>query len=166
MPRRRRPNPRLVKIHRNYTVEEVARTLHTHKNTVRAWIKRGLPTIDHQRPALIHGLELSRFLEDRRKKCKRPCAAGYIYCVRCRVPKTPAGNMADYLPITPTSGNLRGMCPDCETLMHRRVSLFRLDEIRANLEITIPQASTRIGDTSLASVTCDFDLEGQSHENA
>lgn len=144
MPRRRRPNPRLVKIHRSYTVEEVARTLHTHKNTVRAWIKRGLPTIDRQRPALIHGLELSHFLDDRRKKARHPCANGQIYCVRCRAPKEPAGNMAEYLPITATSGNLRGICPDCEALIHRRVSLAHLDAICANLEITFPQRSARI----------------------
>jgi hypothetical protein len=36
----RHPNPRLVKIHRSYTVEEVARNLRKHKNTVRAWMKR------------------------------------------------------------------------------------------------------------------------------
>src|SRR5690242_16476386 len=69
---RRRPNPRLVKIHRSYTVEEVARTLGTHKNTVRAWIRQGLPTIDRQRPALVHGLDLVRFLDSRRKDAKTP----------------------------------------------------------------------------------------------
>lgn len=166
MPHRRRLNPRLVKIHRSYTIEEVARTLHTHKNTVRAWIKRGLPTIDRQRPTLIHGLDLSRFLDDRRKRSKRPCAAGYIYCVRCRAPKVPAGDMADYLPITPTSGSLRGICPDCEALIHRRVSLAQLDTIRANLELTFPERPSRIGDRAAVSVNCDSNPEGGTSENA
>ena len=40
---RRGPNYRLVKIHRNYTVEEAARMFGIHKNTVRAWIEAGLP---------------------------------------------------------------------------------------------------------------------------
>ena len=35
----RRFNPRRVKIHRNYTVEEVARLFGVHKNTVRDWLK-------------------------------------------------------------------------------------------------------------------------------
>jgi Helix-turn-helix domain len=48
----RHPNPRLVKIHRSYTVEEVARILQKHKNTVRAWIKQGLRPIDGRRPIL------------------------------------------------------------------------------------------------------------------
>jgi hypothetical protein len=39
---KRHPNYRLVKIHRNYSVEEIARLCGKHKNTVRAWLKDGL----------------------------------------------------------------------------------------------------------------------------
>ena len=35
----KRLNPRRVKIHRSYTVEEVAMLFRVHKNTVRAWLK-------------------------------------------------------------------------------------------------------------------------------
>ncbi|MEO7863683.1 MAG: helix-turn-helix domain-containing protein, partial [Nitrospirales bacterium] len=41
--RTRHPNPRLVKIHRNYTVEEIANLFGIRRNTVREWVKRGLP---------------------------------------------------------------------------------------------------------------------------
>ena len=71
---RRRFNPRRVKINRNYTVEEVARLLQAHKNTVRSWLKEGLPTIDRQRPALILGRDLQAFLDSRRKQPSRPVA--------------------------------------------------------------------------------------------
>jgi hypothetical protein len=54
--RKRRPNYRLVKIHRCYTVEEAARLLGTHKNTVRAWVRAGLPTCDSKRPTQAHRL--------------------------------------------------------------------------------------------------------------
>ena len=43
---KRHPNYRLVKIHRSYTVEEAAGSLGVHKNTVREWVKVGLPTSD------------------------------------------------------------------------------------------------------------------------
>ena len=39
----RHPNPRLAKIHRSYSVEEIARLFRVHKNTVRAWLRQGLP---------------------------------------------------------------------------------------------------------------------------
>src|SRR5215470_11942879 len=110
---RRRPKPRLVKVHRCYSVEEVARLLQAHKNTVRGWIRAGLPTIDARRPILIAGRELRRFLEAKCKKRKQPCALGEFYCVGCRSPKAPAGAMADYIPVSNASGNLRGLCPDC-----------------------------------------------------
>ena len=152
---RRRPNARLIKIHRSFTVEEVARVLRTHKNTVRNWIKAGLPTIAGPRPTLIHGPELRRFLEARRAAAKRPCPPGHIYCVRCRAPKRPAGNMADYLPITASSGNLRGICPDCGTLMHRRLALAGVASFQADLEVAFPQTEARIGESDAATVNCD-----------
>jgi hypothetical protein len=62
------PNPRLAKIHRNYSVEDTARLFNVHKNTVRNWLKDGLEPIDDQRPTLVRGEELRRFLNDRRAR--------------------------------------------------------------------------------------------------
>ncbi len=140
--------------------------LGTHRNTVRNWIKQGLPTIDMKRPRLIHGLDLANFLKKRRERNKRPCPPGYIYCVRCRAPKLPAERMVDYVPLSPTSGNLRGICPDCETLIHRRISLSKLSEIRAELDITFPQGPSRISESPTSSVNCDFKGDGETNENA
>jgi hypothetical protein len=131
--RKRRPNYRLVKILRNYTVEEVARLFGRHKNTVRAWVKVGLPTCDSKRPTLILGRDLAAYLRARRMGNKRPCQPGEIYCVRCRVPKLPAGEMADYEPVTDKVGNLKGICPDCEGMIFRRASLAKLPQIRGKL---------------------------------
>ena len=134
---RRRPNHRLVKIHRNYTVEEAARVFGIHKNTVRCWIKAGLPVCDDMRPQLILGRELAAFLQSRRAKKKRPCASGEMYCFGCRVPRTPAGGMADFVPETDALGNLVGICPQCSVMMYRRASVAQLPGIREKLDITI-----------------------------
>src|SRR5215467_13166405 len=137
--RHRQPNPRLAKIHRSYTVEEISHLFGIHKNTVRMWIRTSLPTVDERRPILVHGLALWAFLTERRRTAKQTCLTGEIYCMRCRSPKAPAANMVDYLEITKTSGNLRGICPDCNCLMHRRVALDRLRAVAADLDVRFPQ---------------------------
>lgn len=153
---KRHPNPRLAKIHRNYTVEEIATLFGVHRNTVRAWVKRGLPTSDDRRPMLILGRDLVAFLQVQRAKNKRTCQPGEIYCVRCRAPKAPAGDMADYEALTEAQGNLVAICPDCETIVYRRVSLARPAQIRGKLDITFPQALRHIGESAQPSVNSDF----------
>ena len=133
----RHPNPRLVKIHRSYSLEETARLFSIHKNTVRNWIGLGLATVDHQRPILFRGLDLRDFLAARRRKAKRPCGAGEIYCVACKVPRRPAGEMADYIPATETSGTLKGLCPVCERLIHRRVRQADLGRVSGALLVSV-----------------------------
>ncbi len=153
---KRHPNPRLAKIHRSYTVEEVSALFGVHRNTVREWVKRGLPTSDRKRPVLILGPALAAFLQARRTRNKRPCALGELYCVRCRAPQAPAGGMVDFQPLTATLGNLMAMCPVCETLMNRRVSLAKLARMRGILEITTPKALLRIDESAEPSVNSDL----------
>ncbi len=145
---KRHPNPRLAKIHRNYTVEDVAAVFGVHRNTVREWVKRGLPTSDDRRPMLILGADLVAFLRARRVKNKRTCQPGEMYCVRCRAPRAPAGDMADYLPVTATLGNLIAICSACEAMMYRRVSLAKLQQVRGNLDITLLQALPHIDESA------------------
>ena len=73
--KKRHPNHRLVKIHRNYTVEEIAGLFGIHKNTVREWVKTGLATSDNKRPMLILGQDLKAYLQARRiKKTSSPAS--------------------------------------------------------------------------------------------
>lgn len=156
---KRRPNPRLAKIHRNYTVEDIASLYGIHKNTVRTWVKQGLPTIDDRRPMLILGKDLSAFLQAKRVKNKRPCKPAEIYCVKCHAPKSPAGNMVDYESRTESHGSLIGMCPDCSTMMYRHISLAKLDQVRGQLDITMPQALRHINKTTQPSINSDLKQE-------
>jgi hypothetical protein len=53
------------------------------------------------------------------------------------VSRPPDVGMAEFVQLTPTNGNLRGLCPTCGTLMHRRTSLKQLEQIRAVLDVSI-----------------------------
>lgn len=155
----RNVNHRLVKTRRTYTIEEIARLFGIHRNTARAWLKSGLPTIDKARPALIAGGDLVDFLVKRRQRNKRPCAAGELFCLRCRVPRRPAGNEALYQPVTAVTGNLVGTCPECSLRMFRRVSRARLDAVRGDLAIRMPEGPEHIRESPHCSVNCAFTEE-------
>jgi hypothetical protein len=161
----RRPDPRRVKIHRSYTIAEVASLFQIHRNTVRRWAKQGLQVLDERKPYLILGRALASFLADRNSRRIR-LKPGEMYCVKCKVARRPAHNIADYVPITAISGNLRGLCPHCATLMHRR-SAHRSIAINApDLQITVVEGSRRIADRQSHSSNDHFDKETHSYDKS
>ena len=141
------PNHRLLKIHRSYTVEEVASVLGVHRNSVRTWMRSGLDAIDQRRPTLILGSVLASFLKARRQGRKRPCGSGELYCLRCRAPRPPVGNVVSYIPRTPTSGDIFGICCQCGTRMFKRAALAKLGLVEGNLKVQLPQGDGDIGGT-------------------
>jgi hypothetical protein len=148
-----------VKLHRNYTVEEAAMLFRVHKNTVRGWLKSGLPSIDGRRPILILGRQLASFIHARREYKRQRCRVGEFYCFRCRAPRTSAARRADYLPVTPSSGNLMARCSECGTRMYRRVSLRRLATVVGDLQVLLPQAQQRITECADPCLNCDLERE-------
>ena len=143
VPRRRCPGKRGVKIHRNYTVEEAARVLGVAKITVRRWIKGGLPALTDRKPTLILGSDLAQFLSER-KTARQACQPHECFCVKCRRPRRPAADMAEFIPLTPILGNLRAICPTCGTLMHRRIRREALEPLLGILDLTFAKAPPRI----------------------
>jgi hypothetical protein len=153
----RRFNPRRIKIHRSYTVGEVARMLEAHKNTVRGWLRDGLKPIDQRRPVLIQGRQLASYVDARRKRRRQPCRPGELFCFRCRTPKAAAAGTADYQPVTPSTGNLMACCSDCGTRMFRRVSLRKLAAAAGDLQVMLPQAQQRLVEGADPSANCDLE---------
>lgn len=140
----RRVNPRLIKLHRTYSVDDVACTLGVHKNSVRGWIKSGLPIIDMARPVLMLGRELRQFLEKQRNARQRPTPPGHFYCFKCRAHSKPALGMVEYTPFNRMTGNLQALCDACDTVMNRRARQDSLALIMPGLAVQIRQASSRI----------------------
>ena len=151
----RRYNLRRVKIHWSYSVSEAAKLLGVHKHTVSRWIERGLPLIESKRPFLIHGSDLRAFLTASQPR-KQPCRAGETYCIRCRAPKRPAGGMVDYIPKTPTSGLLAGICPTCETLTYRVANVATLASVCGDLNVTRQPPQQRLTDSPDPSLNVAF----------
>lgn len=119
----KRIDPRRAKLHRSYTIHELADRLGVHGNTVRHWISGGLPLVDGARPSLVLGSEFQTWWGRRAKAAKRPCQPGQMYCFKCREPKAPALGMVDYAATNAATGNLKAMCETCDTMMYRRTRL-------------------------------------------
>lgn len=138
---RTRIDPRRIRIHRSYTIEDVASLLGCHKNTVRSWMKLGLaPLSDGKRPLLLQGADVRAFLQTRRAKAKRRCAPDEMYCFKCRRPRRPAGGMLDYQRDT-FGGRLSGLCSECSTLMFKRVSATLVERLKGAFDMQIIEST-------------------------
>ena len=141
----RRSNPRRVKLHRSYSVDEAAKCLGVHKNTVRRWLKEGLPQIGGRGQTLILGRDSPGL--PRREAAdgqSSHCPLGFMFCLKCRAPNTPACQMIEYVPLTGASGNLKALCPDCPTLMFRRIRQTDLPTFKAAMLRHAQEASARL----------------------
>ena len=132
-----RINPNLAKIHRGYLVSEVAELFQVHRNTVRDWIKNGLPVCDNQRPILILGRDLREFLQAKQKSRKRPCKPDEMFCLKCRSPQLPLDNVVNYIPHTIERGKLTARCSCCGSVVNRFSSLANAIELSTVFEVNL-----------------------------
>jgi hypothetical protein len=93
--RKRRYNIRLIKATWPYSVQEIAELFGIHKNAVLRWLTAGLRANRDQRPFLIRGDELTRFLAIRQAEKRRKCAFTEFYCLKCRAPRESYLRIAD-----------------------------------------------------------------------
>ena len=155
----RRVNPRAVKLHRSYSVPELAACFGVHKNTVRHWQRAGLKPLDGGRPVLFQGAIVRAFLSARNAIRKRPCPPGTLYCFRCREPRPPALGMVDFLPVNARTGNVRAICATCATVMHRRASKDALTSILPGCDVQFVEALPRLKGSSPPSLNSDSERQ-------
>lgn len=157
-----RPLARGVKLHLNYTVEEAARVTGNCKGTVRRWLKEGLPALFDQKPALILGGDLIDYLKGKQGR-KQKCRLHECFCFSCRKPSTPAFGEVEVFMLTPDSGNLRALCERCATVMHKRISVARVSELKALATVTIRQGIGDLGDNQKPSLNDHLLKEAKPH---
>lgn len=153
-------NPRRVKLHRSYSVDELARCLDVHTNTVRNWKANGLNSIDKSHPVLFQGATVRAFLEHRRSSRKRPCPPGMLYCFRCRSPRAPALGLVDFIAMRPGGGNLRALCEYCGTIMHRRVRGSEISQVMPKCDVQFVESQPRLSGQATPSLNCDIKRSG------
>lgn len=149
-------NPNKAKIHRSYTVEEIAELFSVHKNTVRAWLKSGLPMCDDRKPMLILGADLRAFLQGKKSKRKQKCQPWEMYCVRCKKPQTPLGGMADYVADNDVRGRLVALCPECEGGLNKYINLSAIEALDAKLDVALPRALNHLNKMNKPLLNSDF----------
>ena len=89
-----------------------------------------------------------------------------IYCLPCREHRRPAFGVVDYRPRTASTGDLEGMCPDCERMLYRRVKFAALEEAKADLEVTIREADSRLRQREEPSLNHDSATRTLPHAEA
>ena len=138
----RRTLSRLIKSHHVYTPTEAAIALGLTPRTVRSWVKdQGLPAATDQRPWLIDGRDLKRFLDTRQADRRVSLKDDQMYCLPCRAARKPALNLVDYVPVGPSTGRLVGLCPVCECVMHRAINQADLPRFQAIYGVPLMMAA-------------------------
>ncbi len=143
---RARLNPRLAKLHRPYLVGEVAETFAVNEQTVRRWIVfEGLQPVDDGRPTLIKGAVLRQFLERRAARPVRERPPGTLYCFGCKGFRRPVAGLIDFeVGEGATTGDLRGLCESCNSIMHRATRRDDVALVLPNVEVRVVEAAPRI----------------------
>lgn len=155
---RTRLNPRLVKLNRTHTIEEIARLYSLNRETVRRWVRSGeLVPIDEGRPILIAGSTLRAFLIRRRAAQKQPTPPGRLYCFGCRAAQPPARGTADFHPAQAQgAGNLRAVCARCGSIMNRRARWAAVPSILPDVEVRVVERERRISERLTPSLNVDI----------
>jgi hypothetical protein len=149
-------NPNLIKIHRNYTYEELAMVFGIHKNTIAAWVKSGLPCLQERRPFLITGHDAKAFLQNRRVTKKQKCKQNELFCTRCKAPVKPFDNFVEYVPISLTRGRLTGFCERCESIINKFAGVVSLEAYSLIFTLEISKGVKQLNDTDKPLLNSDL----------
>lgn len=139
----RRYDSRRALPHRSYTREQLADTFDVGLTTIWSWMKKGLQPIDRRRPYLFAGGVVREFLHGHNKP-RQPTLPGEIYCVACKRATQPAGGVADFVPLSPTNGNLVGRCPKCSRRIFQRVRKEEISLKFSNLTVRYEDAAVPV----------------------
>lgn len=145
----------------SYSVQEICDLLAVHKNTVREWLRQGLPKTDSQKPYLIYGNDLRLFLNQRQQSRRKKCGLDEFYCLRCRTQRRSFGNLADVKLRNSKTVMVSGICEVCDTPLNKVQSVKNLPNIFQTFDISKKQQADIYGLLN-SSLDCNLRKDGQA----
>ena len=105
-----------------------------HPQTVRAWIKRGLKTIDKSKPTLIYGNDLITFIKKQNASGKCKTEFNQMFCLKCKDARPIYQNK---VAITAKDRLIKaqGKCRECKTMMFKSYKLIDIPQLRKNFVV-------------------------------
>lgn len=140
-----------------YELDEIC-ALFPHKNkpmhiqTMRAWVKNGLKTIDTGKPTLIYGNDLIAYLKAQNDKGKCQTEFDQLYCMKCKDQRLVFQNR---ITLDLKKGFLKvcGCCRECKTKMFKSYKMddhaalqrtFHVVDVLELYDCLIPTVKTHI----------------------
>lgn len=134
---RKKFNLRLFKKGDCYNSKELCNLLGIKEGTIFNWIKQGLQKAKNCGNHLFFNAEdVKDFLCTRQTKRKQKCQENEFFCFKCKKPRSPFGNMVDYVQITEKVACLKSICEICESKINKNISSTKLQEFSIFFHIT------------------------------
>lgn len=130
-------NLRLIKTREAYSTAKICVLLNVHERTVQEWYRKGLKTLNEQKPFLVMGYELKRFLEEMLKSRKTKLNPDEFYCTKCREAVKPTDKDVWITVSTNSIGNqgfksmtIKGICENCNSKLNKFSHTGKLEEVK------------------------------------
>lgn len=138
----KRPNKRALRAARTYTIVEAANVVGVSANTIRNWVRAGLPIMRSQRPYLILGATLREFIEERCRERKASLTPDQFYCLKCKAPRQPMGLLVDCVLQSAQTARLVGLCEACGRPCNRMINRAKIEEFTRIFDLAIKDGPT------------------------
>lgn len=143
MPRKkqnRKPNYKRIKATELYNIDELAKAIDVHVNTISNMIKDGMQIVEGSYPYIIRGQFAIDYLKERQKKVETKLQQDEFLCFGCgRKPSKAKDDFAKLQITAPKIGNLKAICCVCGATINRKISLLDLPKFKKVINIyTLP----------------------------
>ena len=116
-------DPRKISKHQSYTLKELSRLVGMSEKTTLRWIEQGLATVPGcQKPILIRGDEVQKFIRNKNDGVKVKMERHEFYCFTCKLPRRAKRGSINI------SGNRKkGNCSVCNGKMSKTIHPIKKD---------------------------------------